>query len=172
MHGLRELKDKMGTFYSLLGLAGVAGSRGGAARAARLWAAAEALREATGFSMSPFTRSNFAYERHLAHARSQLDEAAWEAAWSEGRAMTLEQAIEYALEPSPPTPRLKNTAELSAREVEVLILVAEGLTNSQVADRLYLSPRTVGQHLRSIYHKLGASSRTAAVKAALGRRLI
>jgi hypothetical protein len=37
------------------------------------------------------------YERYLASARAQLDEAAWEAAWQEGQAMTLEQAVEYAL---------------------------------------------------------------------------
>ena len=86
--------------------------------------------------------------------------------------MTPEQAVEYALEPSSATPRLKNTAELSAREVEVLGLVAEGLTDRQVAERLYLSPRTVGRHLRSIYNKLGVSSRAAAVKQALERDLI
>jgi len=53
-------------------------------------------------------------------------------------------------------------AGLSAREVEVLVLVAQGLTNPQVADRLFLSRRTVDQHLRSIYNKLGGSSRAAA----------
>jgi DNA-binding NarL/FixJ family response regulator len=53
-------------------------------------------------------------------------------------------------------------AGLSAREVDVLRLVAQGLTNLQVAERLYLSPRTVEQHLRSIYDKLGVSTRAAA----------
>ena len=48
-------------------------------------------------------------------------------------------------------------------------LVAEGLTDPQVAERLYLSPRTVGQHLRSIYQKLVVPSRAAAVKAAIER---
>jgi tetratricopeptide (TPR) repeat protein len=67
---LRELKDIVGTFYTILGLAGVAAWRGEGARSARLWGAAEALREAAGFTMSPWTVSNMAYERHLAHARS------------------------------------------------------------------------------------------------------
>ena len=58
-------------------------------------------------------------------------------------------------------------AGLSAREAEVLRLVAAGLTNAQVAERLYLSPRTVDQHLRSIYTKLGVSSRSAATRFAL-----
>src|SRR5207302_1481723 len=53
-------------------------------------------------------------------------------------------------------------AGLSSREVEVLRLVAAGLTNAEVAERLYLSPRTVEQHLRSIFNKLGVSSRIAA----------
>jgi DNA-binding CsgD family transcriptional regulator len=171
---LLELRDKVAIVYGLLGVAGVASQRGGAARAARLWGAAEALEEANSFSMSPFVRAHYDYEGYLAAARSQLDEEAWGAAWLEGKAMAPEQAIEYALDPSPATtrPRPENIATLSAREVEVLTLVAEGLTDSQVAERLYLSPRTVGQHLRSIYNKLGASSRTAAVKEAVGRGLI
>jgi DNA-binding CsgD family transcriptional regulator len=56
--------------------------------------------------------------------------------------------------------------------VEVLRLVAEGLTDAQVARRLYLSPRTVGQHLRSIYRKLGVPSRAAAAREALQRGLM
>jgi DNA-binding CsgD family transcriptional regulator len=60
---------------------------------------------------------------------------------------------------------------LSAREAEVLGLVAEGLTDSEVASRLYLSPRTVGQHLRSVYRKLGVRSR-AATRAAIERGII
>jgi DNA-binding CsgD family transcriptional regulator len=54
---------------------------------------------------------------------------------------------------------------LSVRELEVLRLIAEGLTDPQVAERLYLSPRTVSQHLRSVYRKLGVPSRAAVGKA-------
>ena len=61
---------------------------------------------------------------------------------------------------------------LSAREVEVLGLVAEGLTNAQVAQRLFLSPRTIQRHLNSIYHKLGVSSRTAATRFAIEHGLL
>ena len=56
---------------------------------------------------------------------------------------------------------------MRAREVEVLKLVAEGLTDAQVAERLFLSPRTVTTHLSSIYNKLGVSSRNAATRFAL-----
>ena len=55
---------------------------------------------------------------------------------------------------------------LTSREIEVLRFMAEGLTDAQVAERLYISPRTVGQHLRSIYRKLGVPSRTAAARRA------
>jgi DNA-binding NarL/FixJ family response regulator len=80
---------------------------------------------------------------------------------------------EYVLsEQEPSTTTLSSTPEqhpggLTSREVEVLELVAEGLTNVQVAQRLFLSPRTIDTHLSSIYHKLGVSSRAAAVRFAL-----
>ena len=55
---------------------------------------------------------------------------------------------------------------VTEREGEVLRLVAEGLTNAEIAERLDLSPRTVHAHLRSVYGKLGVSARTAAVRQA------
>ena len=61
---------------------------------------------------------------------------------------------------------------LSERELQVLRLVAEAMTDAQVADRLSLSPRTVGQHLRSIYNKLGVNSRAAATRFALEHGLL
>ncbi len=172
MRILRGLRDKTGTAYGLRGLAGVAALRGEPTRAARLWGADEALREAAGLVLSPFERSHPDYEGYQAAARSRLDEAAWESAWSEGRAMTQDEAIEYALKTEEPASPLKETAGLTERELEILRLVAEGLTDSQVAQRLYLSPRTVGQHLRSIYRKLGVPSRAAAAKEAAERSLI
>jgi DNA-binding NarL/FixJ family response regulator len=58
-------------------------------------------------------------------------------------------------------------SELTDREVEVLALLAEGLTDVQIAERLVLSARTVQAHLRSIYSKLGVTTRTAAARYAL-----
>ena len=81
--------------------------------------------------------------------------------------MSLEQAVEYALEqepapePAAPEPYL---AGLSAREADVLRLVATGLTNAEVAEKLFLSSRTVEWHLSSIYRKLGLHSRTEATR--------
>ncbi|MFE4973971.1 response regulator [Kitasatospora sp. NPDC056651] len=64
------------------------------------------------------------------------------------------------------------TAALSARETEVLGLVADGLTNQQVSQRLHLSQATVKSHLVHIYTKLGVDSRTAAVRESRRRGLI
>jgi DNA-binding CsgD family transcriptional regulator/tetratricopeptide (TPR) repeat protein len=72
---------------------------------------------------------------------------------------------------SAPTATPAYPAGLSAREVEVLRLVAQGLTNPQVAERLFLSPRTVEQHLRSIYNKLDVSTRAAATAFAVSHDL-
>jgi DNA-binding NarL/FixJ family response regulator len=58
-------------------------------------------------------------------------------------------------------------AGLTSREVEVLKLVAAGMTSVQVATELFLSPRTVEAHLTSIYHKLGVTSRAGATRFAL-----
>ena len=62
-------------------------------------------------------------------------------------------------------------AGLSAREVEVLRLVAQGLTDAEVAAELSISPRTIGGHLRSVYSKIGVSSRAAATRFALDHGL-
>ncbi len=63
-------------------------------------------------------------------------------------------------------------AALSARETEVLGLVADGLTNQAIGGRLHLSLATVKSHLVHIYTKLGVESRTAAVREARARGLI
>ena len=78
----------------LEGLAGVAGAEGQPLRSARLFGAADRIRKTMGAPLPPAERPT--YERHQAIARAQIDEAAFEAAWAEGREMTMEQAIEYA----------------------------------------------------------------------------
>lgn len=95
-----------------------------------------------------------------------LGEAAFATAWAEGRAKTPEEAVAYALEETPEWPARSAGGLLSAREIEVLRFVAEGLTDAQIAERLYLSRHTVGNHLRSVYRKLDARGRAAAVKRA------
>jgi len=98
----RELKRKHGVTECLIGLAGVAavvGEPATAQRAARLFGAAEGLFEATGGGLAAADQAE--YDRYLALTRDQLAEAAFAAAWAAGRAMTMEQAIAYALEGAP-----------------------------------------------------------------------
>jgi predicted ATPase/class 3 adenylate cyclase len=92
----KELGEKVAASAYLEGLACVAGSEGEAERAARLFGAAEALREAVGWQLMP--EEDALKEPYLGSARSQLDEASWEAAWAEGRGMTFNEAVSYALE--------------------------------------------------------------------------
>jgi DNA-binding CsgD family transcriptional regulator len=63
------------------------------------------------------------------------------------------------------------TGELSDRELQVVRLVAAGLSNNEIGDRLYISPRTVTTHLQHVYHRLGLASRPALIRWALDRDL-
>ena len=90
-----ELGDKMAASAYLDGLACVAETEGDAERAARLFGAAEALREEVGWPLAP--EEEALKDPYLGAARSQLDEASWEGAWAEGRAMSFEEAVSHAL---------------------------------------------------------------------------
>ncbi len=63
-------------------------------------------------------------------------------------------------------------ADLTDREVEVLRLIARGRSNRQVAERLFISPKTVGRHVENLYAKIGVSSRAAAAVFAMEHRLL
>jgi DNA-binding NarL/FixJ family response regulator len=133
--------------------------------------ASEALREADGLPLSPLVGSLSDYEGDLAAARAGLDEQSFAAAWSEGRAMTLEQAVEYALsqeerdlpapvplsEQRPPTD--EPTERLTPREQEIAVLVGRGLTNRRIAEELSISEHTAATHVRKILKKLKLRSR-------------
>jgi hypothetical protein len=94
---LAPLRDTWTLAYTLTWLAGVAATRRQARRAARLFGAAQTLREATGATIQ-FEPNRILHERQVAMAREQLDAAAFAAAWEEGRAMTVQRAVAYALE--------------------------------------------------------------------------
>lgn len=164
-----EVKDDTNVAHCLEGLASIAASEEQVALAARLWGAAEALLEKIEPSVYPYTPDHHLYECQRA-ASDRLGRQAFEKSWQEGRTMTTARAMEHALHrPQDPTGPI---AGLTGREVEVLRLVADGLTDAQVAKRLHLSPRTVGNHLRSIYHKLGVPTRTAAVRQAIEQGML
>ena len=167
----------------LEGLASVVASQGEPTWAARLWGAAEAIRDTMGAPIPPVERAD--YEHSIIAARSSLGEQAFTSAWTEGRTMTPQQALAAqgsALLPSEvpkvpqPTAAPKTSptyaAGLTTREVEVLRLVAQGLTDIQVAGQLVISRRTVNWHLTSIYSKLGVSTRAAATRYAIEHKLV
>jgi DNA-binding NarL/FixJ family response regulator len=122
------------------------------------------------------TTDRLDYENLIRAVQAQLDEASFRKAWTDGRAMKLEQAVEYALQPASASdasiqmPRLY-PAGLTEREVEVLRLIAQGLTDAQVGEKLVISTRTVNSHLRSIYSKIGVTTRTSAARFAMDNKL-
>ena len=175
---VREGHQEFMVSWCLSGLGGVAARTGETARAARLLGAGAMLREYIDAPLRPPVQER--YDAIVSHVRASLDEEAFVSAWSTGAAMSREQAIEEALALTDrdlqlERPNAHHRAEkhlLSARELEVLRLVAEGLTDQGVADQLWISRRTVGQHLRSIYTKLDVPSRAAATRFAVEHDLL
>ncbi len=86
--------------------------------------------------------------------------------------VTLPGSMPEASPTSPVKPRTPYPNGLTAREVEVLRLVAQGLTDAQVAEQLVISPSTVNTHLKSIYGKIQVSSRSAATRYAMEHQLV
>jgi len=144
----------------------LAGAEGQPVRSARLWGAAEALVEEVGRILSP--GELHVYAPFIDAARSQLDEARWEAALAEGRAMSTDEVVEYALSKedaataAPRLPEQQSVEEppsLTRREREVAALVAQGYTNRQIATGLFVSERTVETHVANVLRKLNVHSR-------------
>ena len=172
--GLSRSLKSSGRLYTAMGLeelGSVVGEQGEMAWAAQLFGAAGAIREAIEAPMPPTERP--AYEKQIATVRSALGEARWSKAWLRGCSMTPEQAlaVQQATSPSPQGAEA-STPRLARRELEVLRQLADGSTNAQIAEKLGLNIVTVSSYLRSIYKKLGVSSRMAALRFALDHHLI
>ena len=102
-----------------------------------------------------------------AEVRAKLGDEAFAREIKAGQRLTLDDllAIPHPQTPAPATPSIPGET-LTAREIEVLRLLAQELSNLQIAERLVVSRRTVDAHLRSIYDKLDVKSRDAAIRAA------
>jgi DNA-binding NarL/FixJ family response regulator len=137
--------------------------------------------------MPPAYREDYA--SIIEATRSAIGKGAFDEAWAEGRSLTLEQVTAMVMQPLSedldlssvidslrrPNARYHTAAErfeLTEREIEVLGMVAQGLTDAQVAERLYISPRTVSKHLQSIYGKIQVNTRSAATRFALEKGLV
>jgi DNA-binding CsgD family transcriptional regulator len=89
-----------------------------------------------------------------------LGHSQFETAWTEGTAMSAQEAIAYALRGRGERKRPSTGWDsLTPTELDVVRLVAEGISNKDIATRLFVSPRTVQSHLRHVYNKLGVTSR-------------
>ncbi len=187
--GINLLLQKQGHLTQihtgLAALAGVAQAVGQAALAGRLFGAAEAASAVWGGVLSQTDRR--LYDQDMAALQAALSPASLSSAWAEGRTLAPEQALTLAktnltglldqptllsaeTEAQPP-PQPKPYG-LTPRELEILRLVAQGLTDAQVAGQLVLSPRTVSKHLQAIYGKLQVSTRSAATRLALEQKLV
>ena len=181
--------DAWGLRHTLEQLAEVAAARGESARAARLFGAAEAYRERIGATLVRSLES--LYAPYLAKARDALGEAAFAAAWAEGRLLSLEDALAEAGQvgqspataqpveapagpamPQRPPHDLPSGFDLTRREREILALLAQRLTDSEIAERLFISPYTVGKHVSNILGKLGAANRRQAAAIAARHGLV
>ena len=171
-----ELHDRWGAASHLSALAELAASADqqmAVATAPVLWGIVEGL-----FSAMGARRPSAERDLRMTATRSRLGDTVFEVAWSAGRGMTFEQGIAYALaaaqtlaeplaaspvQPQPRTP-LQSVKEsyggLTGREREVAALVAQGMSNHEIAVTLVLSERTVDTHVGNILSKLGFSSRT------------
>jgi DNA-binding CsgD family transcriptional regulator len=127
-------------------------------KAARLLGAAYRLRRQTGYQR--FRLHQPGYDAAVAELRAALGEQAFGQAWDEGAALGLDDAMNYALRGRGERGRPSvGWLSLTPAERDVARLIAEGLTNKEIALRLFVSPRTVQTHLTHMYGKLGVTSR-------------
>ena len=142
------------------------------AEALTLWAACVAVDRREGLTDPPWFELR--REEQLRDARQTLRPGRARDAEDRGAAMSITTAAEYALmltDPRPP-PSAPGVGELSARERELVTLVAQGRTNAQIAAELHISVRTVGSHLDRIRDKTGCRRRADLTRLALSARLV
>lgn len=141
-----DLGDRWRAASVLEGLAGSARRQRQLEPAARLLGGARALREQISTPVPPCERA--AHEDNVSALSTDMGEEAFAVALAQGQTLKSAQIL---AESSPAAVPATSPAGLTAREVEVLRLVAGGLNDPQVAEQLFISRRTVHAHLRSIY---------------------
>ncbi len=164
--GIRlEMGDKGGLAWCLERLAEIAGTQQERDRAACLLGAAQTVRTGIGSIVDPGDQQ--AHAHTIATLRSQLGDVAFAQAWAAGERLTLEEAVAYARDASPPgvqdghsrAPSGTQGQGLTPREGEVVALIAQSKSNAEIAAALVLSKRTVETHIGNILGKLGYTSR-------------
>ena len=144
-------------------LATLAGEAGSHREATRLFGAAEAIRQRMGLVRFKIYAADF--EASVTTLRDALGEHDFDSAWAEGAALSSDEAVAYAQRGRGQRKRpTTGWASLTPTELDVVRLVSDGLTNSDIATRLFVSPRTVQTHLTHVYTKLGLTSRVQLVQ--------
>jgi predicted ATPase/DNA-binding CsgD family transcriptional regulator len=167
--------DGRGIAGTLAGIAGVANHRGQLERGARLLGAAWSVAGALGVR---YLAHHVHAERVLAATQARLDDHAFEAAWLEGQALSLDQAVAEARAllaapaSAPDQTRSSPPRALSPRELEVLRLLVAGRHDREIAEALRISPRTVQTHVASLLAKFGVNSRVEVAAIAVRRGLV
>jgi non-specific serine/threonine protein kinase len=160
---MHRLNDTWGIAECLEVLAWIAAADGRDDYAARLFGAAAMVWRSMGTDQPefhPFADSHNLCETQL---RKALGDQAYAAALRRGAELTVEQAVDQALDrdrpAKPPSKPQAGEAPLTAREREVAVLIARGLSNKDIAGNLVISQRTAEGHVEHILAKLGFSSR-------------
>lgn len=173
----QEITHAIQVGWHLVGLAEVYAVEGKPYRAACLSGLAESYID-IGTDMNSVERAD--YDQAIAKVREQLGEKVYSAAFAEGRTLTPQQALAVA-EPvlASPVPTLSSLSQrptypdgLTVAEVEILGLLARGLSNKEIAEHRISSPNTVRTQLDSIYRKIGVNSRSEAILYAIDKKLV
>jgi non-specific serine/threonine protein kinase len=150
---------------SLAGLGGLAVERRQFERAARLLGAAAALADALGVPLQPAEQAQFDHD--VAAVRAALPVAAFSRAWETGRSQPLDAAVAEVLAGVGSAVPANPNHGLSDRELDVLRLLAKGMSDREIGAALFISPKTAMTHVKHILAKLGVHSRGAAVAYAI-----
>jgi predicted ATPase/ATP/maltotriose-dependent transcriptional regulator MalT len=170
-----DLKNMTRMGWHLVGLAAVAEKEGHYQKACRLLGVAEARLD-VNLHMNAAERAD--YDELVKRVRTHLGEDLFSSLWAQGKAMTPQEALDAQDVVLSSSAVVKQEAvedklaDLTARETEILRLVAQGLTDAQVAEKLVISTRTVSWHLSTIYGKLAVPSRSAATRFAIEHHLL
>ncbi|WP_246365519.1 LuxR C-terminal-related transcriptional regulator [Nonomuraea rhodomycinica] len=165
----RALGDPLGVGVNLEVLAWIATTERDHRRAARLYGILRTIWQMIGAPLSGFGHLARYHEQCERLTREALGRSPFEAAFEEGARLSYDEALDYALQRDERVgerstgggerPAAKGTGPLTRRETEIARLVAQGLTNKEIATALVISQRTAESHIEHIMSKLGFHSR-------------